>query len=133
MPTDRREEYPFTIIEDLERRVLRLERASTPVAILLELGVDWDAYGSGWADPSYYVDASGSCHLAGRSVQTGSDAAIAALPFGPEFPESFAVAAGGSPPALIDVHPDGQVVYVSGGDPGDWISLSGISFLVAPA
>jgi hypothetical protein len=94
----------------------------------------WTNYGPVYGPATFHKDAYGRVHLSGL-IQSGSwQAVIAALPEG--FRPAARVVAGGNvhiSNARVDILPTGEVVYVSGKGQVEWLSLSGISFLAAPA
>jgi hypothetical protein len=85
----------------------------------------WATTSTGHTPPGYAEDIQGVLHLRGRVTGGILGESIMQLPSGPEFIETR-IGSSNNAAAVIEIHPDGSVIPVSG-DPASWISLDGIS------
>lgn len=95
----------------------------------LELTEYWRNYDSGFAPATFYKDSAGRVHLQGLIRSDRLSSIIAVLPSGCR-PANRVIAGANNHRSIsrIDILPSGEVSYVSGSPPHQWLSLSGISF-----
>jgi hypothetical protein len=88
----------------------------------------WQNNSTGHNTAGYYKDIQGVYHLKGRVRGGDLGTAIFKLPSGPDYIETR-VAVSNDAPSVVEIHPDGSVIPVSG-YPLLWISLDGITIKV---
>jgi hypothetical protein len=101
----------------------------------LALMNEWDAYGSGYAPPSYAKDALGVVHLRGLVMgSTAPQVTVAILPpgFRPKYNIEESVPCGGTAPCTMVVKTTGEMLFELITPKSTWLSLDGLTFDASP-
>lgn len=111
--------------------------SSKPTIYPLTLSANWSNWGTPFETASYWREANGCVHLTGlvkKSTAITASEIISTLPVGyrPSNQQLFPILAGASAINRLDVTSTGTIyINTAIAGTGNWVSLSGISFMSA--